>query len=141
MQLHNNLAPTPTPTQQKSNPNTCTISGLHIRLPPYSLPHHTLIYIGNEDTTTTQSRQLFNILLYCTPHNTQNQGTWCYKPITESLSTNPSSNTGINRFLNRRFYVVQKARVAVELTRKLGARVIVLLAHGAMIFCNDIMEQ
>jgi len=83
------------------------IGGLQI--PPATvLSDYTLLYIGQ---TGNNKRQFLNVLLRCcSPGGTA--GCWTYSPTGGSIDTDPPSSANMSRYLNRRFYLIQKAKLA-----------------------------
>lgn len=96
--------------EEKSD-NGCFIGGLHVSLPSSSLSEYTLLFIG-DDSGQAKSRQFLNTVLKCTSPETSTKSCWSYNPSTEQLSTDPMSILGVSRYLNRRFYLTQKAQLA-----------------------------
>jgi len=94
--------------QRKKN---CSIGGLNVPIDPSLLSEYILIYIG-DDSGYSNSRQFFNTILYCTSPKTRTRRCWSYNPMTNCLATDPFSNLGVSRFLSRRFYLTQKAKIA-----------------------------
>eukprot|EP00977_Amphora_coffeiformis_P014680 scaffold4162_cov162-Amphora_coffeaeformis.AAC.13 len=67
----------------------------------------TLLFVGQEEA----SRPLQNIMLrFLTDTEHAPAAYWTWNPVTEALSTQASSH--LSRLLNRRFYLVQKAKLA-----------------------------
>ena len=67
----------------------------------------TLLFVGQDEA----SRPLQNIMLrFLTDTEHPPAAYWTWNPVTETLSTQASSN--LSRLLNRRFYLVQKAKLA-----------------------------
>ena len=91
--------------------NEFYIGGLKIPIHPSSLPEYTLLYIG-DDSGTSKSRQFLNTVLRCISSTNGTKECWSYNPDTNHLSIDPSSMIGISRFLNRRFFVTQKAQLS-----------------------------
>jgi diphthamide biosynthesis protein 2 len=96
------------------NTHSCILGGLNVAVPPSKLSQYILVYIG-DDTGTSKSRQYLNTLLKCTSPDSQTKSCWSYNPLTQKLSTVQdvaSTNLSISRYLNRRFYLTQKAQLA-----------------------------
>ena len=91
--------------------NDLTIGGLQIPIHPRSLSQYTLIYIG-DDSGTSRSRQFLNTILRCTSPSIGTHECWSYNPNTNHLSTDPTATLGISRYLNRRFYLTEKAQLS-----------------------------
>jgi len=91
--------------------NSCFIGGLHIATTSTELSKYTLVFIG-DDSGKSKSRQFLNTILKCTTPGTSTKTCWSYNPSTEQLSTDPMSIIGVSRYLNRRFYLTQKAKTA-----------------------------
>lgn len=87
------------------------IGGLQVPIDPSQLPKYTLLYIG-DDSGTSKSRQFLNTILRCSSPTYGTKQCWSYNPQTKQLSTDPSSMVGMSRYLNRRFYLTQKAQLA-----------------------------
>lgn len=74
---------------------------------------YTLLYIGGTSGEKKGSRQFLNILLRCcSPGGTD--GCWAYDPYhkPEAIDTDPTSSLSISRYLNRRYYLIQKTKMA-----------------------------
>ena len=70
-------------------------------------PETTLLFVGQDEA----SRPLQNIMLrFLTDSTNAPAAYWTWNPVTEILSTRASS--ALSRLLNRRFYLVQKAKLA-----------------------------
>jgi len=91
--------------------NACFIGGLHVPISPNQLSQYTLVFIG-DDSGQSKSRQFLNTILKCTSSDTSTKACWSYNPSTEHLSTDPMSILGVSRYLNRRFYLTQKAKMS-----------------------------
>ena len=91
--------------------NACFIGGLHIARSSQELSEYTLVFIG-DDSGKSKSRQFLNTILKCTSPETSTKACWSYNPSTEQLSIDPMSTIGVSRYLNRRFYLTQKAKMA-----------------------------
>jgi diphthamide biosynthesis protein 2 len=76
------------------------------------LSDYTLLYIGDASGKKDGSRQFLNILLrLCSPGGTN--GCWAYDPHKpEAIDTDPESSIRISRYLNRRYYLIQKTKMA-----------------------------
>ena len=96
---------------ESESDNGCFIGGLHIAIPPSLLSEYTLIFIG-DDSGQAKSRQFLNTILKCTTPGSSTKACWSYNPSTQQLSTDPMSILGVSRYLNRRFYLTQKAQMA-----------------------------
>lgn len=76
------------------------------------LSEFTLLYIG--DATSEQdnsSRQFLNTMFRCyAPGGTET--CWLYNPTDGSIDTDPGSSVGLSKYLNRRFYLIQKAKLS-----------------------------
>jgi len=94
-----------------TTPDGCIIGGLHVPILQFELSQYYLIYIG-DDSGDAKSRQFLNTLLKCTSPESETKACWSYNPLTEQLSTDPISNLGVSRFLNRRFFLTEKAKMA-----------------------------
>ena len=93
-----------------SSKQGCIIGGLYISLDKELLQEYTLLYIG-DDSGNSKSRQFLNTVLKCS----STEGTkacWSFNPETQQLSTDPMSSLGMSRHVNRRFYLMQKAKLA-----------------------------
>jgi len=103
----------PTTNQQQS----LIIGGLYVPLPPSALSNYTLLYIG-DDTQDSTSRRFLNTILQCTATSTATKQCWSYNPTSTSslssskLCTDPYSSLHVSRYINRRFYLTQKAKLA-----------------------------
>lgn len=87
------------------------IGGLVIPIDPSSMSNYTLLYIG-DDSGTSKSRQFLNTILRCSSPVSGTKACWSYNPATKQLSTDPYSILGVSRYLNRRFFLTQKAQLA-----------------------------
>ncbi len=96
---------------EKKSENGCFIGGLYISVPHSNLSEYTLIFVG-DDSGNARSRQFLNTVLKCTSPETSTKACWSYNPSTEQLCTDPMSILGVSRYLNRRFYLTQKAQLA-----------------------------
>lgn len=99
-------------SETTSESQTVVIGGLvvpsDIRLSDY-----TLLYIGDASGEKNGSRQFLNILLHCcSPGGTG--GCWAYGPYhkPETIDTDPASSLSMSRYLNRRYYLIQKTKMA-----------------------------
>ncbi len=97
--------------QKTSKDEGINIGGLRIAIDQALLPNYTLLYIG-DDSGTSKSRQFLNTILRCTSPTNGTKECWSYNPETKKLSTDPTSMLGVSRYLNRRFYLTQKAQLA-----------------------------
>jgi len=100
--------------ESESESESSILGGLQVAIPPSQLSQYILVYIG-DDTGTCKSRQYLNTLLKCISPHSHTKSFWSYNPITQTLSTSittNNSNAAISRYLNRRFYLVQKAKLA-----------------------------
>eukprot|EP00551_Chaetoceros_affinis_P004640 CAMPEP_0203679988 /NCGR_PEP_ID=MMETSP0090-20130426/37724_1 /ASSEMBLY_ACC=CAM_ASM_001088 /TAXON_ID=426623 /ORGANISM="Chaetoceros affinis, Strain CCMP159" /LENGTH=588 /DNA_ID=CAMNT_0050547859 /DNA_START=120 /DNA_END=1886 /DNA_ORIENTATION=- len=96
----------------QNNPDDgMNIGGLRIPIAQSSLPCYTLLYVG-DDSGASKSRQFMNTILRCTSPTNKTKECWSYNPEKKTLSTDPSSLLGVSRYLNRRFYLTQKAQLA-----------------------------
>ena len=100
-------------TRSSSLESPVVIGGLvlpsNIRLSDY-----TLLYIGGASGEKSGSRQFLNILLRCCSPGGTN-GCWAYDPLNNpgAINTNPAaSSISISRYLNRRYYLIQKVKMA-----------------------------
>jgi len=78
------------------------------------LSDYTLLYIGDASGEKSGSRQFLNILLRCCSPGGTN-GCWAYDPLNNpgAINTNPAaSSISISRYLNRRYYLIQKVKMA-----------------------------
>ena len=91
--------------------NACFIGGLRVPICQTQLSQYTIVFIG-DDSGKSKSRQFLNTILKCTSSDTSTKECWSYNPSTEHLSTDPMSILGVSRYLNRRFYLTQKAKMA-----------------------------
>lgn len=98
---------------KEQDPNTHSFGGLQVVLPSThnDLTKYILIFIG-DDSGNSKSRQFQSTLLKSSSIESQTLACWSYNPDTEQLTTDPMSIVGISRYLNRRFYLTQKAKMA-----------------------------
>ncbi len=89
----------------------CMIGGLHVCVPLSELSEYILIFIG-DDSGHSESRQFLNTILKCTSPESQTKSIWSFNPSTCRLSRDPMSSIGVSKYLNRRFYLTQKAKMA-----------------------------
>ncbi len=87
------------------------IGGLKVSINPSTLSQYTLLYIG-DDSGDSKSRQFLNTILRCTSPTNGTKECWSYNPDTNQLSNDPYSTIGVAKYLNRRFYLTQKAQLA-----------------------------
>ena len=87
------------------------IGGLQVSIDPLFLQQYTLLYIG-DDSGQSKSRQFLNTILQCSSPTNGTNRCWSYNTVSEKLSTDPFSTLGVSRYLNRRFYLTQKAQLA-----------------------------
>ncbi len=97
--------------QTNSTQVGCTIGGLHVCVPLSGLSEYILIFIG-DDSGYSESRQFLNTVLKCTSPESRTKSIWSFNPSTCRLSTDPMSSLGVSKYLNRRFYLTQKAQMA-----------------------------
>ena len=87
------------------------IGGLFLPIKASSISNYTLLYIG-DDSGSSKSRQFLNTVLRCSSPKNGAKKCWSYNPETKQLSTDPYSILGVSRYLNRRFFLTQKAQLA-----------------------------
>ncbi|GAX13042.1 hypothetical protein FisN_2Hh523 [Fistulifera solaris] len=113
--IHVTLAQVPETTasvpQTESDPNAIRDDNeeqLHLgglKIPALSdISYHVLLYVGSES-----SRQYLNIILCFLSTTERPRAFWTYDPSQQVLSTSLSSS--FQRQLNRRFYLLQKAKL------------------------------
>ena len=101
-----------TSPETNSESQTVVIGGLVVPS-DIELSDYTLLYIGDASGEKNRSRQFLNILLRCcSPGGTD--GCWAYDPYhkPEAINTDPTSSLSISRYLNRRYYLIQKTKMA-----------------------------
>ena len=101
-----------TSPETNSESQTVVIGGLVVPS-DIELSDYTLLYIGDASGEKNGSRQFLNILLRCcSPGGTD--GCWAYDPYhkPEVINTDPTSSLSISRYLNRRYYLIQKTKMA-----------------------------
>lgn len=99
---------------QSENNAGCSIGGLKVKLDSSDLSKYTLLYIG-DNSGNSKSRQFLNTLLKCTSPQSSTQHCWSYDPSTRDFHPDPTSILGVSRFLNRRFYLTQRAQIATRM--------------------------
>jgi len=100
-------------TRSSSLESPVVIGGL-VLPPNIRLSDYTLLYIGDASGEKSGSRQFLNILLRCCSPGGTN-GCWAYDPLNNpgAINTDPAaSSISISRYLNRRYYLIQKVKMA-----------------------------
>ena len=104
-------------TPSTENPTVITIGGLELPS-DINLSNYILLYVG-DDTEQSTTRQFVNIILRCSSSSNEKDHIsqiWSWNPTTHddesSLNIDPMADLKIQKYLNRRFFVIQKARMA-----------------------------
>lgn len=87
----------------------CIIGGLQVSLEKNELKDYVLLYIG-DDSESSKSAQFMNTVLKCISSETK--ACWSFNPSFQNLSLDPMSILAVQRHINRRFYLTQKARLS-----------------------------